>query len=85
MNLPGIAHKIHQAFFNAEVKHLREEQHTLVSILKSHSFAQLPIQQKIISLADLIARSRQQYGNVPHELEVALLQFNNDLMHRLEL
>lgn len=83
MNLPAIAHKIHKAFFSAEMKKLREEQHTLVGILKSPSFAQLPIQQKIISLAELISRSRQQYGVVPHELEVALLRFNNDLQHQI--
>jgi hypothetical protein len=83
MNLPAIAHRIHKAFFSAEVKKLREERHTLVGILKSEAFAQLPIQQKIISLAELISRSRQQYGDVPRELEVALLRFNNDLQHQI--
>lgn len=85
MNLPAIAHRIHKTFFSAEVKRLRQERHTLVGILKSEAFAQLPIQQKIISIAELISRSRQQHGDVPRELEVALLRFNNDLQHRLEL
>ncbi len=85
MNLPAIAHSIQKTFFSAEVRKLRAEQHTLVGILKSEAFAQLPIQQKIISVAELISRSRRQYGDVPHELEVALLRFNNDLQHRLEL
>ena len=83
MNIPQIIRKIKRRFFSKKHREARKRQRFLLNIIGTNAFTKLTPQDKIVSLAKLIALYRYDFGNSPRKLEVILLRFNNDLSREL--
>lgn len=83
MDIPQIIRKIRRRFFSKKHRAARKRQRFLLDIIRTNAFTKLTPQDKIVSLAKLIALYRYDFGSTPRKLEVILLRFSNDLRQQL--
>lgn len=83
MDIPQIIRKIRRRLFSKKHREARKRQRFLLDIIRTNAFTKLTPQDKIVSLAKLIALYRYDFGSAPRKLEVILLRFSNDLRHQL--
>ena len=83
MDIPQIIRIIKKQFFSKKHREARKRHRFLLDIIGTNAFNNLTPQDKIVSLAKLIALYRYDFGNTPRKLEAILLRFNNDLRRQL--
>jgi hypothetical protein len=81
--IPRAIRKIKRLFYNPKRRKELKRLHFLEDIVETETFAKLPVQDKIISLAKLISLSKSDMGYAPPKLEMTLLHLSNDLQRRL--
>lgn len=83
MDIPKVIRIIRRRFFSKKHRDARKRQRFLLNIIGTTAFSKLTLQDKIVSLAKLIALYRYDFGSAPKKLEGILLHFSKDLRRQI--